>query len=218
MVVGSGIAGLEAAWVAAARGHKVTLFSASDEVGGKTRLHATLPGGENLSSIYDYQFLAGKRHGVQFELGVPGTLDNVSALNPDHVLLATGATMRPPDFLPAEFIEEGFVLDVRALMQSMEGRKGREDGRLLLLDRDHTEMTYAAAERLTELFSKVTLVTPRERIASDCSLINRQEIYQRLYDRHVEILTSCEPLDAEGIEDAQLNGGERLQRRTRRRG
>lgn len=203
-VVGSGIAGLEAAWVAAARGHDVTLFSESDEVGGKTRLHAELPGGENLSSIYDYQLLAGKRHGVIYELGVPGSVDNVAALNPDAVLLATGADMRPPDFLPAEYVDEGLVPDLRALMQSLLGRSRQEEGRILLLDRDHTEMTYAAAERLSELFEHVTLVTPRERIAADCSLINRQEIYQRLHDRRVQILTCCEPLDADGLEDGVI--------------
>jgi NADPH-dependent glutamate synthase beta subunit-like oxidoreductase len=205
VVVGAGIAGLEAAWVAAARGHQVTVFSASDEVGGKTRLHASLPGGENLSSIYDYQWLQAKRHGVRFELGVMGTLANVTALKPDEVLLATGADMQAPAFLPAEYIEAGFVLDIRRFIQSLEGRSSKEEGRILLLDRDHTEMTYAAAERLAELFEGVALVTPRERIASDCSLINRQEIYQRLHDRNVQILTCCEPRDMEGLEDGQLS-------------
>ena len=203
-VLGAGIAGLEAAWVAAARGHDVVLFGASDEVGGKTRLHATLPGGENLSSIYDYQWLAGKRHGVRFELGVAGTLADIQAVSPDVVLLATGADMRPPAFLPSEYISEGLVLDLRSLMLSLQGRSQREAGRMLLLDRDHTEMTYAAAERLADLFEKVTIVTPRERIASDCSLVNRQGIYQRLYDRRIEILTCCEPVDIDGLEDGQL--------------
>ena len=65
MVVGAGIAGLEAASTAAARGHTVTVLGRSEAVGGKTRLLASLPLGESLSSIYDYQQLAATRSGVQ---------------------------------------------------------------------------------------------------------------------------------------------------------
>ncbi len=205
VVVGSGIAGMEAAWVSAARGHQVTLFGQSDEVGGKTRLHAELPGGENLSSIYDYQWLAAKKHGVNFELGVLAEAKTVLDASPDVIVLAAGAEMTPPSFIPQEYIDEDFVPDVRSLMQSMLDRKQREEGRIVLIDRDHTEMTYAAAERLTELFEHVTVVTPRDRIASDCALVTRQEIYQRLYDRNVDIITSCEPQDLDALEEAELH-------------
>jgi len=53
-------------------------------------------------------------------------------------------------------------------------------------------------------FEQVTIVTSRERIATDCSLVNRQEIYQRLYDRGVEIVTSCVPVGLDELEDAEL--------------
>ena len=61
---GRRIAGMEAAWVAAARGHDVTVFGASDAIGGKAWLREQLPGGETVSSIYDYQTFAAKRAGV----------------------------------------------------------------------------------------------------------------------------------------------------------
>jgi 2,4-dienoyl-CoA reductase-like NADH-dependent reductase (Old Yellow Enzyme family)/thioredoxin reductase len=203
-VIGAGIAGLEAAWVAAARGHAVTVYGASEEAGGKTRLHAELPGGEHLSSIYDYQQLACRQRGVKLVLGAPLDAAAATALPATDVILATGARLSMPAFLPEEYVAEGFVLDLRALLVSLRHRKTREAGRLVLFDMDHMEATYAAALRLTERFEQVTIVTPRERIAADVLLLNRQAIYQQLFDRRVEILTNLEPRDVEGLEDGKL--------------
>jgi len=208
VVIGSGVAGMEAAWVAAARGHAVTLFGESDEPGGKTRLHSLLPGGANLSSVYDYQYQAGKGHGVRYEFGVRAELEHIRDAQPDQVLLACGSRMNLPAFVPSEIAAAGAVQDLRAFIVPFLGQKkkekNRESGRLVLFDCDHTEMTYAAAELLASFFSQVTIVTPRERIATDCSLVNRQQVYQRLYDRRVEILTSHVPVSLDDLEDAQL--------------
>jgi len=203
-VIGSGIAGLEAAWVAAARGHRVTVYGAADEPGGKTRLHAEVPGGEHLSSIYDYQQLACRQHGVQFRMGRLVDADLAATLQADTVILATGSTMAVPSFIPAEYVAEGFVFDLRGLLISLRGRTTREAGRLVLFDQDHTEMTYGAALKLLDRFARVTIVTPRERIASDVPLLNRQSIYQQLFDRRVDILTNVEPRSLDGLEDGRL--------------
>ncbi|MBL8199691.1 MAG: FAD-dependent oxidoreductase [Chromatiales bacterium] len=203
-VIGSGIAGLEAAWVAAARGHRVTVYGAADEPGGKTRLHAELPGGEHLSSIYDYQQLACRKYGVRFRMGVPVDESAAASLDADVIILATGSTPSVPACIPPEYAAEGFVPDLRSLLVSLRGRTTKEQGRLVLLDQDHTEMTYGAALKLLDHFARVTIVTPRERIASDVALLNRQSIYQQLFDRRVEILTNLEPRSLDGLEDGRL--------------
>jgi 2,4-dienoyl-CoA reductase-like NADH-dependent reductase (Old Yellow Enzyme family) len=203
-VIGAGIAGLEAAWVAAAKGHHVTVIGKSDQLGGKTLLHATLPGGENLSSIYDYQQLKAKQYGVDFKLGVTADLDIIAATKPDHVILATGSTMSWPPFLPIEYKDEGFFPDLRELMAQLNGLNQKQAGCAVIYDQDHTEMTYDAAERLADIFEQVIIVTPRERIASDVSLVARQGIYQRLSAKHVRIITLNTPLASSNFEEGEL--------------
>ena len=84
VVVGGGPGGLEAAWVAAARGHHVTLLERGRELGGKIRLAAMLPGREELGDFADW------RVGECARRGVDATTDTVLALEPDAVIVATG--------------------------------------------------------------------------------------------------------------------------------
>ena len=96
VVVGAGIAGMEAAWVAAARGHDVTVFGASADSGGKAWWREKLRGGETVSSIYDDQTAAKERAGVKFILGREVTCGDLIENRSDSVILATGSTMIRP--------------------------------------------------------------------------------------------------------------------------
>jgi len=203
-IVGTGVAALEAALTAARRGHRVTVLGDHDNPGGKTRLHAQLPGGENLSSVYDYQYLTATRLGVRFELGRHATLQDVLACQPDVTLLATGARATVPHWLGDDWAEAGLVPGIRELANQLLDRSDITEGRLIIVDQDHTELTYAAAELFAARFSAVTIVTSRERIAHDVSLINRQGIYQRLHDLGVALLCNVEPHSLDPLEQAEL--------------
>ncbi len=200
LVVGSGVAALEAAWIAAARGHQVTLLARASEVGGKVRQLVTLPGGEDLSSIYDYQYVEGTRAGVDYQLNQEATLEVVLKYHPEAVVLATGSTMTWPRMLPEALRQEGWVPDLRRALSELDGVTQRQTGTAVILDMDHTEGTYAAAERLHSLFERVVVMTPRATIADEVALVTRQGIYRRFHEKGIDVLYAVEPRWTETFE------------------
>ncbi len=201
VVVGAGVAGLEAAMVAAQRGNDVIVFGSSDEVGGKTRLQASMPLGESLSSIYDYQFVEAQKAGVRFFLGHLATAQDIIAQKPDHVILATGAVMTWPADLPASLRGTDTISDLRTAMQGLQGITQRQRGAAVIFDLDQTDGTYVAAERLRDIFDRVVILSPRETIAEEVVLVARQRILRRFHERGIEVITLVQPQWGPSVED-----------------
>ena len=94
-VVGAGPAGLAAAVTAAQRGHDVTLFEASDVIGGQFDLAKRIPGKEEFSETIRYYTRMLDKHGVGVRLNTRADIDALSGF--DDVVLATGVAPRIPD-------------------------------------------------------------------------------------------------------------------------
>ncbi|MBF0323600.1 MAG: FAD-dependent oxidoreductase [Alphaproteobacteria bacterium] len=94
-VVGAGPAGMACALEAAARGHHVTLFEASQHLGGQFALAERIPGKETYVATLDWFAAELDRLGVTVKLGRAATLKDLDGF--DQVVIATGVRPRRPD-------------------------------------------------------------------------------------------------------------------------
>ena len=161
VVVGGGPAGLEAAWVAAARGHDVTLLERGDDLGGKIRLAQRLPGREELADFADWRVGECERRGVDVRVGVDATADTVLALAPGAVVVATGARATTTGAskwhpMPVPGSEQPFVIDHERALAGAEGL----DGRVVILDVVGHIEAIGLGEQLATGGSEVTVACP----------------------------------------------------------
>lgn len=96
MVIGGGPVGMEAAIVAAKRGHEVTLYEKEACLGGQWLLAAVPPGKELLNTLTVWQKGELARQGVHVELNVEVTEGMIKAQLYDHIIIATGSTPITP--------------------------------------------------------------------------------------------------------------------------
>ncbi|MBI2205052.1 MAG: FAD-dependent oxidoreductase [Candidatus Rokubacteria bacterium] len=101
VIVGGGPAGLEAARIAAGRGHRVTILEQTDALGGKTRLAEDIPHHEEVALVRRFLVREVERLGVSVRTNVEATAELVAAEAPDVVILAAGATPLAPE-LPGD--------------------------------------------------------------------------------------------------------------------
>jgi 2,4-dienoyl-CoA reductase-like NADH-dependent reductase (Old Yellow Enzyme family)/thioredoxin reductase len=132
LVVGGGPGGMEAARVAALRGHEVHLHERESALGGQLRLAALLrPEYEELIRYLDAQV---HRLGVRVKLGQAAMLESVEALRPDAIVLAAGARAVSPQIPGVERADVYGAADIRAMMQGRlqaEGAKKKLDAKRL---------------------------------------------------------------------------------------
>ncbi|MDX2315813.1 MAG: FAD-dependent oxidoreductase, partial [Gammaproteobacteria bacterium] len=98
VVIGGGPGGMKAAVTAAQRGHRVALYEATAQLGGQALLAQLLPGREEFGGIVTNLSSELTRAGVEVVTGSTMTLERIQALDPDAVIVATGAIPYVPQF------------------------------------------------------------------------------------------------------------------------
>ncbi len=115
LVVGGGLAGMEAARVAAERGLQVMLYEKTDSLGGTMALYQGMPKLHlrEFTNIVDWLKRQLKTLGVKIELETEATVESVKSYGADAVIVATGATPFRPDIpgidKPFVFTEDDYL-------------------------------------------------------------------------------------------------------------
>jgi 2,4-dienoyl-CoA reductase (NADPH2) len=111
-VIGGGPAGMEAARVAALRGHRVTLYEKENKLGGLLNVAILPPHKEELVNLINYLSHQVQKNGVQIKLGEEFTEDTLEQDMSEVVIVATGRTVPHPNISGADKDNVVTVVDV----------------------------------------------------------------------------------------------------------
>jgi len=163
-IVGAGPAGMEAARVAAERGHEVTVFEAADQPGGQIRLTALQERRREMSSIIAWRFDQCEKLGVTFNFNSFADEADVLATTPDVVIIATGG-------LPhTEVLSNGDDLVVSTWdILSGDVKPGQN---VLVFDDAGDHAGLQAADIIAATGARVEIVTPDRAFAPEVMAMN----------------------------------------------
>ncbi|MFC1963427.1 FAD-dependent oxidoreductase [Chloroflexota bacterium] len=196
LVVGGGPAGMEAARVAALRGHRVTLYEKQPRLGGQLLWAIVPPHKENLPALIDYLATQMQKRDVDVRLGVEATPELIEKEQPDVVILAAGAT---------PFIPEILGIDGTHMVTALEVLDGKEVGQKVVIIGGEL-VACETAEYLVERGKKVTITEVQPAMATQifpqglrpyrlsklaASGVDMFEgvTYQQITDKSVDIVT-----------------------------
>ncbi len=162
LVVGGGPAGMEAARVAAERGHRVTLAEAGPRLGGAFRLAGMQPRRTQILELLDWYERELARLGVAIQLNTPIDVDDVPAFAADGIIIATGSLPTGTGFqrqLPQQAVLPGVDKPNVWSIEDVMGKLAKPGKRVVLVDDTGDWRGGGTAWHLAELGHQVTIVS-----------------------------------------------------------
>jgi len=189
VVVGAGPAGLEAARVAAERGHSVVVFEVADQPGGQIRLTAQQKRRSEMIGIIDWRMAQCTAKGVEFRFNTWAEASDVLAETPDVVIIATGG-------LPATGILEAGNELVVSTWDILSGDV-KPGANVLLYDDAGDHAALQAAQLIAEAGSKVEVMTRDRTFAPEVMAMNLVPYMRAMQDKDVTFTVTYRLLSVE---------------------
>lgn len=204
MVVGGGPAGMEAARVAALKGHEVTLYEKEKKLGGQLKAASKPPFKREIGDLVNYLSRQLDKMGVKVETGKEVTPQIVDRVKPEVIVVATGAAPLIPNIPGIENEKVVTAVDLH-LGKKKAGREVIVVGASLV---GCDSALYLAQEG-----KKVTIVKMRSgtEVASEINMISRAALLSMLAEKGVTILTNMtiKKFTAQGLIVTDKEGKER---------
>jgi pyruvate/2-oxoglutarate dehydrogenase complex dihydrolipoamide dehydrogenase (E3) component len=174
---------MEAALIAAERGHDVVVLERSDRVGGQVWAAAAAPLRRKFGEVASFYERQARKGLFDVRLNVDADADAVLALKPDAVVVATGSVPRPAS-VPVEGQEAPrpatTVLEALGLPES-----ATSSGRAVIIDREGQMRAFVVADLLNDRGMDVEFLSPFFEVGTALTNINVWEVPYRLGERGV---------------------------------
>ena len=189
VIVGAGPAGLEAARVAAERGHEVVVFEAQSDPGGQIRLTAKSPRRREMISIIDWRMAQCAARSVEFKFNNWAEADDIIPLNPDIVIIATGGLPNLELFESKK--DANYVISTWDIISG--DIKPAEN--ILIYDESGDHPALQAAEIAANSGSKVEVMTPDRTFSPEIMAMNLTPYMRSLQKKDVTFTVTHRLLD-----------------------
>ncbi|AIS53025.1 NADH oxidase [Thermoanaerobacter kivui] len=202
-IIGGGPGGLEAARVAALRGHEVILYEKQPELGGQMRIAAVPPHKGEINDLADYLINQVEKSGITIVKGKEADLNTIHEIKPDVVILATGSEPIIPEIpginqknvVTAHDVLKGTVIVGKKVAVIGGGLVGCE-----------------TAEFLTDQGKEVTVIEMLDDIAIDVGSLVRTLLLNRMAEKKIKVLTKSKVKEISGdkVTIETVNGNQEL--------
>lgn len=194
LVLGAGVAGVEAARVLKGRGHDVHLWEKRTRPGGQMPLAVASPDKTEVEPVWSYRWKTVQALGVPLRFGVRADADDIRAFAPDHVIVATGSRPAAPPLDLAALAPDVRALHAWDVLADLDAV--RPGLRVTIVGGGMVGAETADALRVRG--ARITILDRLPTIATGMARNNRFELVERLAADGVAMIPNCRILGVAG--------------------